>query len=52
MAWELIFKAPDADSEQVAEVDADRPRKPVSMTVQLDPGTSVVVTAGDDEDDD
>ena len=55
MGWQLIFKAPDTDSEQAAGLDTDRPalpRKPVSMKVQLDPGTMVVVTGGDDDDDD
>jgi hypothetical protein len=55
MAWQLIFKAPDVDSEGIELEPVERPspeRKPVSMTLQLDPGTMVVVAAGDDEDDD
>ena len=54
MAWQLIFKAPEPDSDESTRQEDERPlaRKPVSMTVQLDPGTRVVVAAGDDEDDD
>ncbi len=55
MAWQLIFKAPDDDSDEAALSHVEPPnpaaRKPVSMTVQLDPG-SIVVASGDDEDDD
>ena len=56
MAWQLIFKAPDPDS---GESWAERPedpappsRKPVSMTLQLDPGTMAVVPGGADEEED
>ena len=54
MAWQLIFKAPEPDSDESRVEDSERPmaRKPVSMTLQLDPGTMVVVAAGDDDDDD
>lgn len=51
MAWQLIFKAP----EDGTDLDEPTPavRKPVSVTLQLDPGTMVVVPTGTvDEDDD
>lgn len=56
MAWQLIFKAPENDSDESTVFEAERPaplpRKPVSVTLQLDPGTMVVGAAGDDDDDD
>lgn len=55
MAWQLIFKAPDDEVEgSILESDDSAPvvRKPVSVKIQLEPGTMVVVGAGDDDDDD
>ena len=55
MSWQLVFKAPDEeDAEFAGSAGESMPaqRKPVSMTLQLDPGTVVLTTAGDDEDDD
>lgn len=49
MAWQLIFKAPEDETE--LEERAPVVRRPVSVTLQLDPGTMVVVPAGGDEDD-
>jgi hypothetical protein len=55
MSWQLIFKAPDTEPQgEPGDPELDRPasRKPVSMTVQIEPGAMVIVAAGDDEDDD
>ncbi len=49
MAWQLIFKAPD-DTDELPPLPMS-PRKPVSLTVQIDLGSTTVL-AGDDEDDD
>jgi hypothetical protein len=56
MSWQVVFSAPDAGAEMPPDVDfqdfappESAPRKPVSMTVQLDSGT-VVVDADEDED--
>lgn len=56
MAWQLIFKAPDeSDALPLAARGPEvtpPPRRPVSMTLQLEPGTMVVVPAAGDDDDD
>ena len=53
MAWQLIFKAPEPDSDPSDAETNLPPRKPVSVKLQLDPGTMVVVNGGgDDEEDD
>lgn len=56
MAWQLIFKAPDEHDVLAAPLPKPEvtppPRRPVSMSLQLDPGTMVVVPAAGDDDDD
>ena len=55
MGWQLIFKAPEDTEEApvpVGDLPGPAPRKPVSMTLQLDPGTMAIVASGDDEEDD
>lgn len=55
MAWQLIYKADDDGNsfDERPNAPTPAPRKPVSMTLQLDePGTTVVVPAAGDDDDD
>ncbi len=56
MAWQLIFKALEPEDEGAWAIELDRtnpwPRKPVSMTVQLEPGTSGGGASGDEDEED
>ena len=50
MGWQLIFKAPEDGTDSMET--APPVRKPVSVTLQLDPDMTLALPVGDVDDED